>query len=99
MELQKKMEQSFLSAHRDFITSLNASIDLIAKDIDEAKEMQKICTDEWCMATEGYLDELGKVVYSISEPRWVSTEDSKKIRELRKRIHDLYANYKGITSH
>jgi hypothetical protein len=95
MERQKKMEESFLRAHRDFIANLTASLDLLAKDINEAREMQGICTDEWCQATESYLDELAKLVYSISEPRWLSDKDSDRIRQLRKRIHDLYAQYKG----
>jgi hypothetical protein len=36
------------------------------------------------------------MIYSISEPRWLSDEDSDQIRQLRKRIHDLYAQYKGV---
>jgi hypothetical protein len=96
MEQQKKMEESFLRTHRDFITNLTASLDIIGKDITEAREMQSICTDEWCQATESYLDELAKMIYSISEPRWLSDEDSDQIRQLRKRIHDLYAQYKGV---
>lgn len=98
MQLQKKMEQSFLAAHRDFVTNLASSIEMIEKDISDAKEMQQICTDEWCMATEHYLDELGKAIFSISEPRFASDEDSKKIRDLRNRIHDLYANYKSVSA-
>lgn len=98
MEQQKKMEQSFLAAHREFVANLKSSIDMMASDIDEAKEMQQICTDEWCMATESYLDELAKMIYSISEPRWASNEDSKKISELRRRVHDLYAAYKSVSS-
>ncbi len=95
MEQQKKMEESFIMTHRGFITNLTASLDVLDKDINEAKEMQHICTDEWCMATEHYLDELAKMIFSISEPRWIKEEDSKKIRKLRERIHDLYAKYKG----
>jgi hypothetical protein len=95
MEQQKKMEESFLRTHRNFITNLNASLDVLNKDIKEAKEMQRICTDEWCQATESYLDELAKMIFSISEPRWLKNEDSKRIRQLRERIHDLYAQYKG----
>ncbi|GAB6191602.1 hypothetical protein [Desulfocastanea catecholica] len=96
MEQQKRMEESFLRTHRDFIANLTASLDVIGKDINEAKEMQSMCTDEWCQATESYLDELAKMIYSISEPRWLSDEDSDRIRQLRKRIHDLYAQYKGV---
>lgn len=98
MERQKVMEESFQRAHRDFISSLSETIDLLEKDIGEAAEMQQICTDEWCKATEHYLDELGKSIFSISEPRWLGEEDSNKIKELRKRLHDLYAQFKNAKS-
>lgn len=95
MKQQKVMEESFLRAHREFITNLTASLELVDKDIGETKEMQRICTDEWCQATEHNLDELAKIIFSISEPRWLTDEDSKKIKMLRQRIHDLYSKYRG----
>ena len=96
MKRQVEMEETMLRAHRDFLKNLGKSLNLVAQDIDEAGEMAHICTDEWCLATEGVLDELAKVVFAISEPRWLSKEDSKKISELRHRIHELYAKYKGV---
>ncbi len=94
MERQLKIEESFLQTHREFMANLQKSLDVLEKDISEAREMQSICTDEWCYATESYLDELYKMIYSISEPRWLKDEDSEKIKELRQRVHDLYAAYK-----
>lgn len=96
MKRQIEMQETMLLAHREFMDNLDKSLNILAKDIDETKEMTHICTDEWCLATEGVLDELAKIVFSISEPRWLSKEDSKKISELRHRIHDLYARYKTI---
>ena len=96
MKRQVEMEETMLRAHRDFLAHLEKSLNLVAQDIDEAKEMTQICTDEWCLATEGVLDELAKVIFAISEPRWLSKDDSKKISDLRHRIHDLYARYKAI---
>ena len=96
MKRQVEMEEIMLRAHREFMEYLDKSINLVAKDIDEAKEMTHICTDEWCLAIENVLDELAKIIFAISEPRWLTKEDSKKISDLRHRIHDLYARYKAI---
>ena len=95
MQKQKEMEASFERAHSDFINKLSDSIDVLEKDINETAEMEQICTDEWCRATETVLDDLAKMVYSISEPRWLSQEDSQKIKRLKGRIHDMYAKYKS----
>ena len=96
MQRQIQMEESMILAHREFMSSLEKSIDLLEQDIDEAAEMTQICTDEWCISTEGVVDELAKIIYSISEPRWVTGDDSKKISRLRHRIHDVYAKYKSV---
>lgn len=98
MEQQKKMEEAFLRTHREFVENLNSALETLQKDIREAGEMAQKCTDEWCKATESYLDDLAKMIYSISEPRWISNEDSEKIRCLREWIHELYAQYKQVKS-
>ncbi len=96
MKRQIEMEETMLRAHREFLAHLEKSLNLMAQDIDEAGEMAHICTKEWCLATESVLDELAKIIFAISEPRWLSKEDSKKISALRHRIHDLYARYKAV---
>lgn len=95
MEKQKEMVESFLISHREFMTNLGKSLAMLEKNVGEAAKGKKICTDEWCIATENLLDELAKAIYSISEPRWVTAEDSHKLKELRTRVHDLYAQYKS----
>jgi hypothetical protein len=96
MKRQNEMEDSFLMAHRDFMNNLKKSLALIEEDLNEAAEIGAICTGEWCTATEDTLDELAKFIFSISEPRWIPNEDSKAIRDLRRKIHDLYAKYKSV---
>jgi len=98
MKRQNEMMESFMRAHRDFTTNLEYSTSLLEQDIAEAAEMEKICTDEWCLATEHILDELANMIFSISEPRWATNDDSKKIKVLRHRVHDLYAQYKSLTA-
>jgi len=41
-------------------------------------------------------DELGNALFSISEPRWSSDEDSKRIKALKRRLYDIYVNYRGV---
>ncbi len=98
MQQSKKMEESFFKTHRDYIENLTASLEVLGKEISEAKETKGLWTEEWCLATESYLDELAKMIYSISEPYWLTAKDSAKTRELRQRIHDLYARYKDTGS-
>lgn len=94
MDLQKKV----LDNWREYISNMEESLAILEKGIDEAAEMREICTNEWCIATEHVIDELNNEVFSISEPTWASAEDSKKLKVLKRRLHDLYAKYKTTSN-
>lgn len=89
-------QKESVEAWRTFVDVMGQSLVSIEKDIDEASQMTSICTDEWCEATEHVIDELSNALFSISEPRSSTEEDSKKIKALKRRVHDLYANYRDV---
>ena len=94
MKQQKEMVESFQMAHRDYMKSLIACLDQLEKDFEASREIDEVCTGEWCRAIELSLDEFAKELYSISEPRWVSDDYSRTLRNMRRRLHDLYAKYR-----
>lgn len=96
MKRQIEMEELLVLAQREFIGQLEKSLDLLAAEIEEAGAMVQTCTGEWCRSAESVLDDLAKVVYGLSEPRWLSAADSQKIRQLRQRIHDIYSRYRSL---
>ncbi len=91
---QGGVQEQMIDSWRDFLKGMEKSLDSVEKGVAEAAEMRDICTSEWCVATEHVLDELSNSLFSISEPRWASDEDSQRIKKLRHRVHDLYAVYK-----
>lgn len=98
MRKQKEMVESFQMEHRDFMKNLIISLEKIEKDFEESREIDAICTGEWCRAIELSLDELAKELYSISEPRWIADDYSRTLRNMRRRLHDLYAQYRRSPS-
>jgi len=94
---QTQVQSSVVKSWKQLVKSMEESLDLLEKGIDEASEMRHICTDEWCVATEHVLDELSNSLFSISEPRWASEEDGKKLRALKRKVHDLYGKYKVVS--
>lgn len=91
-EIEKEMTEAWTT----YLQALERSIEILDRDITEAREMGKVCTGEWCQATEHVIDELSNALFSISEPRWADPEDSKKIKVLKRRVYDLYVNYRGV---
>lgn len=83
-------------AWKTYLAALENSIDRLEKDIEEAKKIAGVCTDEWCKAIEHVFDDLNNALFSISEPRWSDADSSKRIKTLKRRIYDIYVNYKGV---
>ncbi len=90
-----EMQSELAKAWRTYLDHLEEALNKIEKDIGEAAEMASICTDEWCEATEHYIDDIANALFSIHEPRWADPEDSARIKKLKKKVYDLYADYKG----
>ena len=83
---------------RGFVDHLEKSLDLLEKEIDFTSKMVNACTLEWCEATERAMDEISNSLFSISEPAWTSDDDSKRLKALKRRVHDVYAKYKAAAS-
>jgi len=74
-----------------FSESFHDSMGRLEEIVDDVAEMREVCTGEWCEATECMLDEATVAAFAISEPHWAISEDSQKLKELKRRIHDLHA--------
>jgi uncharacterized coiled-coil protein SlyX len=94
----KRITSSMESGWVDYLQALEQSLQDLEQDIQEASEMADKCTSEWCEATEHVIDELSNALFSIHEPEFVSDENRKKLKQLKRRVHDLYARYKGVAA-
>ena len=93
-----QIQDNVTKSWRVLLENMETSLNILEKGLDEASEMRNICTDEWCVATEHVIDDLSNWMFSISEPAGSSEEDSKKLKTMRRRLHDLYAKYKVTSS-
>ena len=78
-----------------FVENLEKSLEVLEKEIDFTSKMVNACTLEWCEASERAIDDISNSLFSISEPSWLSAEDSKKLKMLKRKVHDVYARYKA----
>jgi capsid protein len=90
-----ELQKEYTEAWRTYVHSLEQAVQKLEADIKEASQMADACTSEWCQATEHVVDDLSNALFSISEPRWAEKEDSDKIKRLKRRVHDLYADYRN----
>jgi DNA-binding ferritin-like protein (Dps family) len=93
------MEEAMKHGYREFIASLDQTLNFLEEELRDAKDISDVCTDEWCTTAENLFDDLHKEVYAISEPRWLKKEDSLKLRDLRSRVKNLYARFQSARTH
>ena len=94
---QTVVQNNVVESWRELMSNMEESLNVVEKGLDEAVEMRDICTDEWCVATEHVLDELSNSLFSISEPKWAPEEDSKRLKAMKRRVHDLYGKYRAAS--
>jgi len=91
-----EIQEEMVEAWRAYMDGLEKSVQKLDEDIKEASQMADQCTSEWCEATQHVIDELSNSLFSISEPRWANDQDSKRLKSLKHRVYDLYANYRDV---
>jgi hypothetical protein len=96
--IREQFHSDTIKAWSIYMDALEKSIQDLEKDIEEAADMSHRCTNEWCEATEHVIDEINDALFMISEPRWSRDEDSRRIKNLKKRVRELYARYKSSRS-
>jgi hypothetical protein len=79
-----------------FSDSFEDSLQRLEEMVNDVSDLRQVCRDEWCEATECLLGEATVAAFAISEPHWVSNEDSKKLRDIKKKIHDLHLGRKPV---
>ncbi len=73
---------------------MHESLTRLEEIIRDVEEMRGVCRDEWCETNECMLGEATVAAFAISEPHWATDEESNKLKELKRRIHDLHAALK-----
>jgi hypothetical protein len=91
-----RIPNAIVGSWRTFLDSMEESLGLLEKEIDDALRSRDTCTAQWCETAEEAMDELSKILFSISEPRWSNPEDSARLKHLKRRLHDAYADYKPL---
>ncbi len=91
-----QLQETLVGAQKEFIEQIEEAINRLEAEIKEASEVEHAGHEEWQRSIEGYIDELHRVIFSLAEPRYGSEEDHKKIAALRKKLRDLYADFKNM---
>lgn len=81
-----------------YLDALDESLEILEKELATAKKDSQICTLEWCESTEAIIADLVHVIYNLHVPKWISRESADRLKEQKKRVHNIYAKFIMITS-
>jgi hypothetical protein len=93
---QSDPQVAAIEAWSQYLNSLHEGVERLQRLVTDVEEMRQVCSDEWCETTECLLGELTVAVFAISEPHWTAPEESRKIKDLKKKLHDLHARHSSI---
>ena len=93
-----ELQEALVGAQKEFIEQIEEAINRLESEIKEASEVEHAGHKEWQRSIGGYIDELNRVIFSIAEPRYGSEEDHKKIADLRRKVKELYEDFKNMTA-
>jgi hypothetical protein len=74
---------------RYFRHAMEDSSESLDRELNGMSRLFCGCTDTWG-TTERHADALENELYSISEPRWGSEEQSRRLKNMRCRLHRFY---------
>jgi hypothetical protein len=83
-------------AWRIYMENLFASMQRREQTVNEAAEMPMDCTEDWCTNARALLDDLNHQIFSIHEPKWSTSEDSARIKAMKRKVYDIYARLSTI---
>lgn len=83
-------------AWHTYMENLHTSMKNLEQTVDEAAEMPMDCTEAWCTNARALLDDLNHQIFSIHEPKWSTREDEARIKEMKRKVYDIYARLASI---
>jgi hypothetical protein len=94
MEKTKKdITENTMRAWDSYLGTLEHSLIQMEKSIEDSISIPAACTNEWCESVEEVIDELTQAIYSINIPRWADTEQSDRVKKLKKEARKVYARF------
>lgn len=94
--IQAGVYQPMNEAWRTYMEGLSASMRNMEQAVSEAEEKPMACSDSWCANAREMLDDLNHQLFTIHEPKWTSKEDSDRIKDMKRDIHDIYARLSSV---
>ncbi len=91
-----EMQEKLVTIQKDYIDTLEQAVKRLEDEISEASDVEHAGHPEWEKSIEGYIDELHAIIFSLPEPRYGHEDLHHKITDLRKRIKNLYVDFKKM---
>ncbi len=89
-------QEKLAALTKEFIEGIEEAIKTLEDEIKEASDVEHAGHEEWEKSIEGYIDELHNIIFSLPEPRYGHEELHQKVKALRKKIKDLYADFRNM---
>jgi len=92
-QTKKSIEKDAMRSWTSDLSTLEQALRQMEKGIQDSISVTSACTNEWCESVEAVIDELTDAIYSLKVPRWADQEQSTRVKNLKKKAREVYAQY------
>ena len=75
------------------LSNLEHALAQMKKSFEESISVSSVGTTEWCRSVEKIIDELTNAIYALKTPGWADSEQSERVKRLKRNAQEVYAKY------
>jgi hypothetical protein len=92
-EGKKSIREGTMASWLSHLSTLEQALSQMKKSIEESISAPSVGTNEWSRSVEKIIDELTDAIYALKTPGWADSEQSERVKRLKRNAQEVYAKY------
>jgi hypothetical protein len=92
-EAKKSIQEGTMASWLSSLSNLEHALAQMKKSFEESISVSSVGTTEWCRSVEKIIDELTNAIYALKTPGWADSEQSERVKRLKRNAQEVYAKY------
>jgi hypothetical protein len=92
-EAKKSIQEGAMASWLSHLSALEHDLSRMKKGVEASISAPPAGTNEWSRSVEKIIDELIDAIYALKTPGWADSEQSERVKRLKRNAQEVYAKY------
>jgi hypothetical protein len=92
-EAKKSIQEGTKASWLSHLSTLEHALVQMKKNVEDSISAPLPGTTEWSRSVEKIIDELTNAIYALKTPGWTNSEQSERVKRLKRNAQEVYAKY------